>query len=58
MTAPTITVVDADRCDIGESPVWDERANLLWWVDTAGRERGFAASGINWEACAERNMPG
>lgn len=33
MTAPTITIVDADRCDIGESPLWDERAGLLWWVD-------------------------
>jgi sugar lactone lactonase YvrE len=33
MTAPTITIVDADRCDIGESPVWDERTGLLHWVD-------------------------
>lgn len=28
-----ITTVAADRCDIGESPVWDERTGLLWWVD-------------------------
>ena len=33
MSAPEITTVAADRCDIGESPVWDERAGLLYWVD-------------------------
>jgi len=25
------------RCRLGESPVWDERANRLWWVDIDGR---------------------
>ena len=33
MSAPTITTIAPDRCDIGESPVWDERTGLLWWVD-------------------------
>jgi sugar lactone lactonase YvrE len=33
MSAPTITTIAPDRCDIGESPVWDERTGLVWWVD-------------------------
>jgi sugar lactone lactonase YvrE len=33
VTAPQITTIAADRCDIGESPVWDERTGLLYWVD-------------------------
>ena len=33
MSAPEITVVAADRCDIGESPLWDDRTGLLYWVD-------------------------
>ena len=33
MSAPIITTVAADRCEIGESPVWDERTGLLYWVD-------------------------
>jgi sugar lactone lactonase YvrE len=33
VSAPEITTVAADRCDIGESPVWDERTGLLYWVD-------------------------
>ncbi len=24
-------------CGLGESPVWDERERVLWWVDIAGR---------------------
>jgi len=33
VTAHQITTVAADRCDIGESPVWDGRTGLLYWVD-------------------------
>jgi sugar lactone lactonase YvrE len=33
MSTPAITVVAADRCDIGESPLWDDRTGLLYWVD-------------------------
>lgn len=33
MTAPAISIVAADRCEIGESPVWDDRTGLVWWVD-------------------------
>lgn len=33
MSGPIITIVAADRCEIGESPVWDDRTGLLWWVD-------------------------
>ena len=29
-------LIDA-RCRLGESPVWDERAERLWWVDIEGR---------------------
>lgn len=25
------------RCKLGESPLWDDRVKLLWWVDIEGR---------------------
>lgn len=33
MSGPPISIVAADRCEIGESPVWDDRTGWLWWVD-------------------------
>jgi sugar lactone lactonase YvrE len=41
-------VVDA-RAEVGEGPVWDDRTNVLWWVDIKGRRLfGFdPASGQN-----------
>lgn len=33
MTTPEILTVAADRCEVGESPVWDARANRLYWTD-------------------------
>lgn len=30
---PTVTCVLEAQCLLGEGPVWDDRAGLLWWVD-------------------------
>jgi sugar lactone lactonase YvrE len=32
-----ITTPIPDRALLGEGPVWDERAGVLWWVDITGR---------------------
>lgn len=31
-----IEAVDDERCQVGESPVWDETTNRLFWVDILG----------------------
>jgi sugar lactone lactonase YvrE len=33
MAKPEILTVAADRCELGESPVWDTRSNRLYWTD-------------------------
>jgi sugar lactone lactonase YvrE len=30
-------VADSPRCGLGESPVWDDRTGLLYWIDIEGR---------------------
>ncbi|MYG92728.1 MAG: SMP-30/gluconolactonase/LRE family protein, partial [Acidimicrobiia bacterium] len=34
---PRIDCVAAADARLGESPVWDSEAGLLWWVDIGGR---------------------
>ncbi|WP_426954668.1 SMP-30/gluconolactonase/LRE family protein [Muricoccus radiodurans] len=36
MQDPEIRVLDVPRAGTGESPVWDDRTGLLWWVDIPG----------------------
>ncbi len=36
-TTPTIDCVVAADVQLGESPVWDEDRQVLWWVDINGR---------------------
>ncbi len=38
MRVPEIDVVDANRDVLGESPVWDHKRGVLWWVDGIGRK--------------------
>jgi sugar lactone lactonase YvrE len=30
---PTVELIAEAGCDVGESPVWDDRLGSLWWVD-------------------------
>ena len=34
---PDVEVISDTRCSVGESPVWDRRADALLWVDIVGR---------------------
>ncbi len=35
--APKVTCLVDCRCTLAESPVWDDRAGVLWWVDILGK---------------------
>lgn len=34
---PSVSVFDATRAQVGESPLWDAGRHCLWWVDVQGR---------------------
>jgi sugar lactone lactonase YvrE len=38
MRVPEIDVVDANHDVLGESPVWDHKHDVLWWVDGIGHK--------------------
>jgi sugar lactone lactonase YvrE len=38
MLVPAIDVVDGHHDVLGESPVWDHRRGVLWWVDGIGQK--------------------
>lgn len=33
MTTLPVTTIASDRCEVGESPVWDDRLQRLYWTD-------------------------
>ena len=37
ITQPEARVVSTGRDKVGESPVWDDQAQALYWVDIEGR---------------------
>ncbi|MBR0825129.1 SMP-30/gluconolactonase/LRE family protein [Bradyrhizobium manausense] len=51
MSAPHITRVGATKDQLGESPVWDHRAQLLYWIDSlAGLIRRWSPASSALEA--------
>lgn len=38
MVASQVDVIDATKDILGESPIWDHKARLLWWVDGIGQK--------------------
>ena len=38
MAASQVDVIDAAKDVLGESPIWDHKAQLLWWVDGIGQK--------------------
>ena len=38
MVSPQIEVIDASKDILGESAIWDAKAQLLWWVDGMGQK--------------------
>lgn len=49
----TVELADNERAVTGESPLWDDTRNILWWIDIQGRR----LLGLRGDGCALQPFP-